>query len=544
MRFASNQRAVIGWLLVLVVALAVLWAYSRGADWSKSGDAARIEMRDPSTPEAVQLPLGTVASADAREAVAGDRMPASEGGSSVVFVQSRGLPVNRARVSVLGESSVHVVGSDSSGQAFETGIDGRCRVPVSRAVVIAVTRDGYLPGRATISAPDTECVVELRACIDTEITVANQYGTPVAGFAVAFAEGITGRDRLQELVQATEGSGFRLTSEGFVAVGVTDSKGVAHIGLPEGSHHPLLNVTDLPLIVDMDRSAGMVEAGQKRRYVVSEPLACVVRLQGDDIVLSRTVSVNMGFAGSHQAAKARYQALQSLRSMFPGSIVECGVDRSASARGSPSVKLYVCGRYSGMTQHEVECLPVSAWKAPRVLDVATGSQSRVKQLSVRMENPDGRRLEVMEGDLQLQVEYAGRIIGFDIPDRGSFEAPIGAAKIVASPRIPNGIVEDVALDVQPGEVENVIVRLRRPLYRGRLVFVDARGDVPIRGSVDYGTPNRMRTRMMAIDGSIEALFEVGATFVANFVTKPVRGQVPLNTEADPNIRQEWTIRIE
>ncbi len=521
------------WLATLVAAMAILWGLSHRSD--------------PVDPRGVGDETGErIPRAVAREGVPApasmERIAATEasGSSAVVFVHSMGVPIEGACVTALDASDIYVGGPDRSPARLETDGEGRCQVPVSGPLVFAVTREGYLPGHAAVPGPASTCVVELRRCVETGFEVKNERGNPVAGFAIAFVQGITGREELQRIVAGAAGSGLRVTSRGFVALAVTDAAGVARLSLPEGTHKPMYNATNLPLIVKLDRSAGVVEAGQRCDVVVSEPLACVVRLQGDDIVLSRAVSVNMGFAGSHQAALVRSEALQRLRARFPGCVVECGLD---TGRGAASVRLYVCGRYSGVTQYTVECLPVSTWEAPRVLDVATAGQPMVTQMHVHMENPDGRRLDVTEGDLLVQVECGGKVVSFDIPDGGAFEAPLGTVKVVASPRLPSD-VEPVVLELERGKVARLAVRLDRPLFRGRLAFVDTNGDVPLLGSVDYGTPDRMRTRMMAVGGTIDALFEVGATYVARFNGRTVRGELALDTARDPNDRQERTIRIE
>lgn len=424
-----------------------------------------------------------------------------------------------------------------------TNADGMATLSLaSDEATVTVVAESFLPGCVHNVLRGKAYEVALEPVLLTTIRVRDRGGKAIAGFGVSVPIGEVGRNEHERAAGASADGRFCFTNSGIVSRALTDINGVATLLIPGGEFRPRWNTTGLRLTIVNGRDLRRLCGGQSYDVVVSEPIACVVQLRGDVILGSRLApGRSAAFAGDHDNALARSRAKAELERRFPDCIVGCEVD---SGGDGAAASLYVIGRESGITKHAVQYRPLSEWAQPLVLDLPRTGLSMSATVRVDVANPDGTSVRLGPGDLMMRVKHGASWISTDLPGSGEVELPSGEVEIVpGASGIPSNIFQAVTLRVEPGRPQSLELKLIRAIYRGCLQFRRRDGDAPLWGSVDYGMPDSLRTRLMSVSADITGWFEIGAVYDARFGVEHAAGSVMLNTQSDPNVVQEWKVEV-
>jgi hypothetical protein len=463
--------------------------------------------------------------------------------ATLMIKETSGEPIVGAIAEPLADTAT--VDSDLDNKSavwWAAASNGECRVPEPwTAARIAIRANGFMPRTMRVVPGETYDVV-LTPVVRTTINVVNQDGRPVASFGVAVACNVSNRSALQDGTSKQSAGMYRFIADGVVSAAETDRNGKAVLYLPPGLHHPIWNTTRMMIGLQKDKNSVAILAGQEHNLVVVEPLACVVRLQGDNIVCHTLVPSGVSFAGNQTNALVRNMILTDLTNMFPGCVVSCEMPDS---RGDPHARVYTIGTYSGVTVHRVPYVRASELTSPLIIDVATTSSVQLGSVVISVKNPDGKELRMRDGELRFRTKCAGKAIVFPCSGSKTLELPLGEIEIMGGlSGLPLALVPTAKAIIRRGETAFVNIDLPRPMFRGRLVFRTKSGGEPIGGSVDYGLPDAMRTRIMVTDTVIDGWFEVGTEYVGNFSGARAAGRIDIETKADPNEVQTWNVTLD
>ena len=366
-----------------------------------------------------------------------------------------------------------------------------------------------------------DCSVVLRERSRLEYVVTRSSGEPLAGLRADVCQGSISESDLGSAANR----GVRIGPTGqVISTGWSDANGLLRLECPRGRVHVLFNMDNKPLIISNLDSAAVVDAPFAGRLTVAMPLAAVVSLQGDEVVVVQAFGrEGVTAGGNHIAAGARATAHRLLDARFPGSVVICEAPFQGSLAGTAFVRAY--GRTSGWHEFTTPMVEFDKLASSRILNLQGTETVKTARVRFIVSDGNGGSYRLRKGDIVMATRDVGDGASFDVDPEAEAEVPCGTFTIRPSGSgLPLAFDEISDVRLSPGQSDAVAIRLHGPMRHCAIRVRWNDGSAVSRGSISYwDRRNAKKTRLIGGDSVIRGW--VAGNEVTYSVTAGGRGKV-------------------